>query len=78
MSNPMDAAVMQSSQNIETLLQQARQNPQAFENFVKQNMPQAYQQALQIRNCQNPQAVIMQMAQSRGINPNVLKMFGVM
>jgi DNA-binding protein H-NS len=76
MSNPMDAAVMQSSQSMETLIQQARQNPQAFENYVKQTMPQAYQQALQIRNCQNPLAVITQMAQQRGINPNILKMFG--
>ena len=59
-------------------LQQIRQNPRAFEEHLKRTNPQAYQQALQIRNSANPQAIIMQMAQQRGINPNLLRTLGLM
>lgn len=58
-----------SSNNFMQLLQQARQNPQAFNDFVRQNNPQAYQQAMQIMQSGNPQQVIVQMLQSRGLNP---------
>jgi hypothetical protein len=58
-----------SSNNFMQLLQQARQNPQAFNDFVRQNNPQAYQQAMQIMQSGNPQQVIIQMLQSRGLNP---------
>ena len=55
---------------------QARQNPKAFEEHVRRTNPQAYQQALQIRNSiANPQQAVMQLAQQKGINPNILKMF---
>lgn len=79
MSNPMDKAFgnIPNQQSIETLIQQIRQNPQAFEEHIRNSNPQAYQQALQIRNSQNPQAIIMQMMQSRGINPNILRMLGI-
>lgn len=58
-----------SSNNFMQLLQQARQNPQAFNDFVRQTNPQAYQQAMQIMQSGNPQQVILQMLQSRGLNP---------
>lgn len=64
------------STNIFDIAQQARQNPKAFEDHVRRTNPQAYQRALQIRNSvNNPQQVVMQMAQQQGLNQNVLKMF---
>lgn len=82
MNSPMDMAVMQQasqaqSGNINDLIQQARQNPQAFEEYVKRANPQGYQQALQIRNSANPQAMIRQMAQMRGVNPSIFQMLGI-
>lgn len=62
--------------NLKQAYAQARQNPVAFEEQLKRTNPQAYQQALQIRNSGNPQAVIMQMLQARGINPSILSMLG--
>lgn len=64
-------------QNMEQLIQQIRQNPSAFEEQIKQNNPQAYQMALQIRNSPNPQAIIRQMMQQKGVNPNILSMLGL-
>ena len=64
-------------QALQQALQQARQNPAAFEEQLRRTNPQAYQQAMQIRNSGNPQAAIMQMLQARGINPNVLHMLGI-
>ena len=62
--------------NIFDVFSQAKQNPQAFEEHVRRNNPQAYQQALQIRNSiASPQQAIMQLAQQKGINPNILRMF---
>ena len=82
MSNLMDSTSFNSSmpnqQNIETLIQQIRQNPQAFEEQIRKTNPQAYQMALQIRNSPNPQAIIMQMMQAKGFNPNILRMLGLM
>jgi hypothetical protein len=68
---------MPNSQNLENMLRQIRQNPSAFEENLKRSNPQAYQLALQIRNSNNPQAIVMQMAQARGLSPNILKMFGL-
>jgi hypothetical protein len=62
---------------MEQLIQQIKQNPAAFEEQIKRNNPQAYQMALQIRGSQNPQAVIMQMMQQKGFNPNILSMLGL-
>ena len=53
-----------------------RQNPRAFEEQLRRTNPQAYQQAMQIRNSANPQAIIMRMAQQRGLDPSVLKTLG--
>ena len=59
-------------------VQQIRQNPQAFEEHLKRTNPRAYEQVLQIRNSPNPQALIMNMARDKGLNPNVLRMLGIM
>lgn len=88
MPNPMDSFQFNNAPqscvtvpgipgDLGVLIQQARQNPRAFEDMVRQTNPQAYQQAMQIRNSGNPQQFIMQMLQSRGINPGILKMFGI-
>ena len=80
MLNPMDNAPfnsMPNSQNFENVIQQIQQNPAAFEENFKRTNPQAYQLALQIRNSNNPQAIVMQMAQARGLPPHILKMFGL-
>ena len=66
------------SSNIFDVAQRARQNPKAFEDHIRQTNPQAYQRAMQIRNStNNPQQVVMQMAQQRGLNPNILRMFDI-
>lgn len=82
MSNPMDKspfanAPLQLESDLMTLLQQARANPVAFEQQIRMNNPTAYQQACQIRNSSNPRNAILQLAQQRGINPNILRMFGI-
>lgn len=81
MSNPFNSVpftpVMQSAGDLTQIVQQAKQNPQAFEEHIRRTNPAAYQMAMQIRNGANPQAMIMQMAQSRGINPNILAMLGI-
>ena len=64
--------------NFQQSLEWARQNPVAFEEHIRATNPQAYQQALQIRNSANPRAIVAQMARSRGLNPNILRMFGLM
>jgi hypothetical protein len=66
-----------SQQNIEALIQQIKQNPSMFEEQIRRNNPQAYQMALQIRNSPNPRAIIMQMMQAKGFNPNILGMLGI-
>jgi hypothetical protein len=58
-------------------LQQVLQNPKAFEENLRRTNPQAYQRAMQIRNSGNPRAAIIEMAKAQGLNPNILKMFGI-
>lgn len=84
MSSPMDKFRFMNGQNIPQpsaqpnifdALSQARRNPQAFEEHMRRNNPQAYQQAMQIRNSfANPQQAVMQLAQQKGFDPNVLRM----
>lgn len=64
-------------QNLTDIIQQARQNPQAFEAFVRQTNPQAYEQAMRLRNTANPRALVTEMARSQGLAPNILRMFGL-
>lgn len=83
MNNPMDRfQFSQSSQfpqnDLKTMYAQARRNPQQFEEMMRRNNPQAYQRALNLRNTfANPQQAVMQIAQQRGINPNILRMLDV-
>lgn len=69
--------VSNNGNNLQNLINQARQNPRGFEEMMRNNYPQAYQQALNIRNGGNPQQTIMQMLQQRGINPGILQMLGI-
>ena len=82
MSNPMDKtpfanAPKQLEGDIMHILQQAQQNPSAFEEQIRRNNPIGYEQACKIRNSGNPRDAILQLAQQRGINPNILRMFGL-
>lgn len=63
--------------DLQNIIQQARQNPRAFEEYVRQNNPQAFQQAMALRNSGNPKAAIMQMLQAKGLPMNILSMFGL-
>lgn len=84
MNNPMDrfqfsqtgmAQPLQNTPDLAQMLNQARRDPRAFEEQFKRNNPQAYQQAVQLRNTfANPQQAVMQLAQQKGINPNILRM----
>ena len=76
-SVPFTPVGQNPSNNLAQMLQQARQNPQAFEEQIKRTNPAAYQQAMQIRNTPNAQAIVKQMAQARGVDPNVLAMLGI-
>ena len=82
MANLLDSTQFNPVQNdvsfdLQKMIQYARQNPQAFEEQIRRTNPQAYQQAMQMRNNFSPREAIMQIARSKGINPNVLKMFGL-
>lgn len=69
---------MSQATNLRDSYNRARQNPRAFEEHVRQTNPQAYQRACQIRNSVvNPQEAVLQLAQQRGINPNVLRMLNL-
>lgn len=63
--------------DLQNIIQQARQNPRAFEDFVRQTNPQAFQQAMALRNSGNPKAAILQMLQAKGLPMNILSMFGL-
>lgn len=81
MANPMDKIPFANAPqqgDIMQVLQMARQNPQQFEEQIKRMNPAGYEQACRIRNSSNPQQVIMQMMQQRGMNPNILRMMGLM
>ena len=77
MANLMNSAQFMmeanSQPNMMQVAQQAMQNPAAFEEQFRRMNPQAYQQALQIRNSPNAQSIVMQMVRDRGINPNIFK-----
>ena len=85
MNSPMDKFYFGQANNVQSqnpdisdIINRARQNPRAFEEHIRKTNPQAYQRAIQIRNSvANPQQVIMQMAQQRGINPNILRMLDI-
>lgn len=66
-----------SPQNVFDVVRQAKQNPRAFEEMVMRMNPQGYQRALQIRNSQNPKALVMEMARAQGIPPDIFHMLGI-
>ena len=68
--NPNIPKALFANASLPQMYQNAMQNPQAFQHYVMKNMPQAYQKALQIMQSGNPQAVVMQMLQSNGLNIN--------
>ena len=81
MSNPMDKipfATAPQQNDMMSVLRQAQHDPLAFEAQIKQMNPQGYERACQIRNSSNPRQAILQLAQERGMNPNILKMFGLL
>ena len=83
MPNLMDNSQLQSvpDTNNDDIVQQInriRQNPRAYEEYLKRTNPQAYNQIMQIRNSPNPRQYILQMAQQRGLNPGILRMLGIM
>ena len=81
MSNIMDntnfAPIGNRPNDLQALIQQAKSNPKAFEEHIKRTNPQAYQMAKQLRNCSGPQDAILQLAQQRGIDPNLLRMLNL-
>lgn len=80
MSSPMDKVpfVNPPQNELINLLQQARQNPKAFENQLRSTNPKAYEMACKIRNSPNRQQAILQLARERGVDPNIFRMFGLM
>lgn len=64
---------------VEQVFKEARRNPQAFEEYVRQTNPEAYNRAMQLRNASNnPQALVMQMAQMKGIDMSLINRFSKM
>lgn len=82
MPNPMDNAVynvsnpMGNTQSLQQAYQNAMQNPKAFVEQLRANNPQLVQRAIQLAQSSSPQAVVMQMLQSRGINPAMFNIPG--
>lgn len=65
------------NENIFDVIKRAREDPLGFEEMVKQTNPEGYKRALQIRNCANPKAMVLEMARAQGVNPNILSMLGL-
>lgn len=81
MSNPMDKVPFVNVPQNDTMMnviQQARMDPFGFEQRIRQTNPKGYERACQIRNSANPREAILQMAKERGLDPNILRMFGIM
>ena len=82
MPNPMDNAVFRTANqgvnnvSLQQAYQNAMQNPRAFVEQLKANNPQLVQQAIQLAKSSSPQAVVMQIMQSRGINPAMFNIPG--
>lgn len=63
--------------DLTSMVNTIRQNPQAYESMLRQSNPQAAQMLDMVKNSSNPQALVMQMAQARGIPPGVFQMLGL-
>ena len=85
-NNPLDNLQFTSAGNVQPqqsfdvngAINQYQQNPRAFEQQIQQNNPQGYQEILRIKNSANPKQEALKFAQSRGVPPYILKMFGLM
>lgn len=86
MTNPMDnvrfySSVPQSAapanESIFDIIKRAQEDPLGFEEMVKRMNPEGYQRAVQIRNCANPKAMVIEMARAQGVDPNILGMLGL-
>lgn len=80
MSNPMDKVPFSNvpqPDDMMNAIQNAQRDPIGFEAQIKQRNPEAYELACKIRNSANPRQAMIQLAQERGVNPNVLRMFGI-
>lgn len=82
MRNPLDNATYKVVNNtgnnftIQQAYQNAMKNPKAFIEQLKANNPQLVQRAMQLANSSSPQNVVMQILQSRGINPALFNIPG--
>lgn len=80
MSSPMDKVPFSNvsfENNMMDIIQRAKNDPLGFEEQIRNNNPKGYEMACQIRNSSNPRQAILQLAQQRGVNPNILRMFGI-
>ena len=80
MGSLMNDAIFKPAGNntFEQAYAEARRNPKEFEEYVRQTNPAAYNRALSVMNCNNPRALIMQMAQMRGIDLSLINRLGRM
>lgn len=81
MANSMDRMFSNAVSNmpgtgisIQQAYQRAMQNPKAFADFMRTNNPDAYQRALQVMQSGNPQQMVMQMLQSRGLSASMFNL----
>ena len=66
-----------ANENIFDVIKRAQEDPLGFEEMIKRTNPVGYQRAVQIRNCANPKAMVMEMAKAQGVDPNILGMLGL-
>ena len=55
----------------------AMSNPAAFQEQFKKSNSDAYNKAMQLANTKSPKQAVMQILQSRGINPAMFNMLGL-
>lgn len=67
----------QQPESVYDIVRRAQQDPLGFEEMVKRVNPEGYQRAVQIKNCANPKAMVMEMARAQGVDPNILHMLGL-
>lgn len=65
------------NEDIFSMIERAKNDPRGFEEMVKKTNPQGYQLALQIRNSQNPRAMVIEMARAQNVNPNIYRILGL-
>ena len=76
MPNLMDSSQYNQGMSLQQAYQNAMRDPKAFVEQIKRTNPQAYQRAMQLANSANPQTIVMQILQSRGLNPGMFNLPG--